>query len=175
VAAVIGGYVTQRLQLSPIVGYLLAGIVVGPYTPGFVADRELAEQLAEIGVVLLMFGVGLQFHVEDLLAVRRVAVPGAIVQSTVATALGAAITMASWMGSLGRSSVRSGVVGGQHGRAVRDQVWDQVRDRVWDQVRDQVWDQVRDRVWDQVRDQVWDQVRDQVWDRVWDRVRLKPV
>jgi CPA2 family monovalent cation:H+ antiporter-2 len=69
VAAVIGGYVTQRLQLSPIVGYLLAGIVVGPYTPGFVADRELAEQLAEIGVVLLMFGVGLQFHVEDLFGV----------------------------------------------------------------------------------------------------------
>ena len=64
------GYVTQRLGLSPIVGYLLAGTLVGPHTPGFVADAALAEQLAEIGVILLMFGVGLQFHVEELLAVR---------------------------------------------------------------------------------------------------------
>jgi CPA2 family monovalent cation:H+ antiporter-2 len=94
VAAFIGGYVTHRLKLSPIVGYLAAGILVGPFTPGFVADRALAEQLAEIGVILLMFGVGLQFHVEDLLAVRRVAVPGAIVQSVVATALGAAVAYA---------------------------------------------------------------------------------
>src|SRR6187200_1132661 len=88
-AALVLGYVTQRLGLSPIVGYLLAGTLVGPYTPGFVADATLAEQLAEIGVILLMFGVGLQFHVEELLAVRRVAVPGAIVQSVAATALGA--------------------------------------------------------------------------------------
>ena len=95
VAALIGGYVTQRLRLSPIVGYLMAGILVGPYTPGFVADRALAEQLAEIGVILLMFGVGLQFHVEDLLAVRRVAVPGAIVQSLAATALGALVASAA--------------------------------------------------------------------------------
>src|SRR5687768_4570744 len=95
VAAFAGGYITQRLHLSPIVGYLAAGILVGPYTPGFVADRALAEQLAEIGVILLMFGVGLQFHVEDLLAVRRVAVPGAIVQSLVATALGAAVAYAA--------------------------------------------------------------------------------
>jgi CPA2 family monovalent cation:H+ antiporter-2 len=97
VAAFIGGYVTQRLRLSPIVGYLAAGILVGPFTPGFVADRELAEQFAEIGVILLMFGVGLQFHVEDLLAVWRVAVPGAIVQSVVATALGAmVVNLAGW-------------------------------------------------------------------------------
>jgi monovalent cation:H+ antiporter-2, CPA2 family len=97
VAAFVGGYITQRLHLSPIVGYLAAGILVGPYTPGFVADRQLAEQLAEIGVILLMFGVGLQFHVEDLLAVRRVAVPGAIVQSLVATALGALVAhLAGW-------------------------------------------------------------------------------
>jgi CPA2 family monovalent cation:H+ antiporter-2 len=89
VAALAGGFVTQRLRLSPIVGYLIAGLLVGPYTPGFVADRSIAEQLAEIGVILLMFGVGLQFHVEDLLAVRRVAIPGAIVQSLMATALGA--------------------------------------------------------------------------------------
>ena len=70
-AALVFGYITQRLGLSPIVGYLLAGVVVGPNTPGFVADADLAEQLAEIGVILLMFGVGLQFHLEELLAVRR--------------------------------------------------------------------------------------------------------
>ena len=75
-AALVLGYVTQRLGLSPIVGYLLAGTLVGPHTPGFVADASLAEQLAEIGVILLMFGVGLQFHIEELLAVRRVALPG---------------------------------------------------------------------------------------------------
>jgi CPA2 family monovalent cation:H+ antiporter-2 len=88
-AALIFGYFTQRIGLSPIVGYLVAGVVVGPYTPGFVANEGLAEQLAEVGVILLMFGVGLQFHIEDLLAVRRVAIPGAIAQSVVATLLGA--------------------------------------------------------------------------------------
>jgi CPA2 family monovalent cation:H+ antiporter-2 len=93
-AALVLGYLTQRLGLSPIVGYLLAGLLVGPYTPGFVADASLAEQLAEIGVILLMFGVGLQFHVEELLAVRRVAVPGAIAQSAVATLLGALLARA---------------------------------------------------------------------------------
>ena len=95
-AALVLGFVTQRLGLSPIVGYLLAGMLVGPYTPGFVADSSLAEQLAEIGVILLMFGVGLQFHIEELLAVRRVAVPGAIAQSVVATILGA--VLARWLG-----------------------------------------------------------------------------
>ena len=69
-AALILGFLTQRLGLSPIVGYLLAGTLVGPHTPGFVADSALAEQLAEIGVILLMFGVGLQFHIEELLAVH---------------------------------------------------------------------------------------------------------
>src|SRR5688572_23639078 len=93
-AALVLGFVTQRLGLSPIVGYLLAGTLVGPYTPGFVADASLAEQVAEIGVVLLMFGVGLQFHVEELLAVRRVAIPGALVQSAVAMALGASVANA---------------------------------------------------------------------------------
>ncbi len=88
-AALVGGYVTQRLGLSPIVGYLMAGVVVGPYTPGYTADVHLAEQLAEVGVILLMFGVGLQFHVDELLAVRRVAIPGAVLQSLVATGLGA--------------------------------------------------------------------------------------
>jgi monovalent cation:H+ antiporter-2, CPA2 family len=80
VYALIGGYIANRLRLPPLVGYLLAGIVVGPFTPGFVADAKLAPQLAEIGVILLMFGVGLHFSLRDLLAVRRVAVPGALVQ-----------------------------------------------------------------------------------------------
>ena len=88
-AALIGGYFTQRLGLSPIVGYLLAGVVVGPYTPGYTADVHLAEQFAEVGVILLMFGVGLQFHLDELLAVRGVAIPGAIAQSVTATVLGA--------------------------------------------------------------------------------------
>src|ERR687886_1327436 len=90
-AALVFGYLTHRLGLSPIVGYLLGGIVVGPHTPGFVANRALAEQLAEVGVILLMFGVGLQFHLTELLAVRRVAVPGAIAQSLVATGLGTVV------------------------------------------------------------------------------------
>ena len=87
-AALALGYLTHRIGLSPIVGYLLAGILVGPHTPGFVADVHLAEQLAEVGVILLMFGVGLQFHIDELLAVRRIAVPGAAAQSVVATLLG---------------------------------------------------------------------------------------
>jgi CPA2 family monovalent cation:H+ antiporter-2 len=88
-AALVLGYATHRLGLSPIVGYLLAGIAVGPHTPGFVGNQEIAEQLAEVGVILLMFGVGLHFHFKELLAVRGIALPGAIVQSLVATALGA--------------------------------------------------------------------------------------
>src|SRR5262249_26374783 len=100
--ALIFGYLTQRVGLSPIVGYLLAGVAVGPNTPGFVANMHLAEQLAEVGVILLMFGVGLQFHVEELLAVRRVAIPGAVVQSAVATALGALLVRAlGWSWSAG--------------------------------------------------------------------------
>ena len=90
-AALVLGYLTQRLGLSPIVGYLLAGTLVGPHTPGFVADATLAGELAEVGVILLMFGVGLQFHIEELLAVRRVAIPGAVAQSIVATILGATL------------------------------------------------------------------------------------
>src|SRR5689334_8637812 len=82
------GYLTQRLGLSPIVGYLLAGIVVGPNTPGYIADQHLADQLAEIGVILLMFGVGLHFSLKDLLSVRAVAIPGAIGQIAIATVLG---------------------------------------------------------------------------------------
>ena len=90
-AATILGYFTHRLRLSPIVGYLIAGVLVGPHTPGFVADTSLAEQLAEIGVILLMFGVGLTFHLNELIAVRNVAIPGAVAQSAIATALGALV------------------------------------------------------------------------------------
>ena len=82
------GILAHRLRLSPIVGYLLAGVIVGPHTPGFVGDEVLAPQLAEIGVILLMFGVGLHFSLRDLMDVRRIAVPGAIVQMAVATAMG---------------------------------------------------------------------------------------
>ena len=94
VAALVFGFATHRVGLSPIVGYLIAGLLVGPNTPGFVADRHLAEQLAEVGIILLMFGVGLQFHIEELVAVWRVAVPGALAQSIVATALGMAVAHA---------------------------------------------------------------------------------
>ncbi len=86
--ALVLGFLVLRLKLPPLVGYLLAGLLIGPYTPGFVANRELAEQLAEVGVILLMFGVGLQFHLKDLLAVRTIALTGALVQIASATALG---------------------------------------------------------------------------------------
>ena len=105
--ALLFGYLTQRAGLSPIVGYLLAGTLVGPYTPGYVADASIAEQFAEIGVILLMFGVGLQFHIEELLAVRGVAVPGAILQSAVATGLGALLTY--WLGWDWRAGVIFGM------------------------------------------------------------------
>ena len=88
VLAFVFGMIAQRLKLSPLVGYLLAGVAVGPHTIGFVADTELAPQLAEIGVILLMFGVGLHFSLADLMKVRRIAVPGALVQIAAATALG---------------------------------------------------------------------------------------
>jgi CPA2 family monovalent cation:H+ antiporter-2 len=91
-AALVFGYLTERIRLSPIVGYLLAGIAVGPFTPGYVANTAIAEQFSEVGVILLMFGVGIHFDLKDLFAVRKVAVPGAIVQSAVATALGIGVT-----------------------------------------------------------------------------------
>ncbi|MFM8379792.1 MAG: cation:proton antiporter [Planctomycetia bacterium] len=95
--ALLLGFATQALRLSPIVGYLLAGIAVGPFTPGFEADHGIAEQLAEVGVILLMFGVGLQFHLRELVAVKGIAVPGALVQSAVATLLGAGVgRLAGW-------------------------------------------------------------------------------
>lgn len=94
--ALIFGFAAARLRLPAIVGYLLAGVIIGPFTPGFVADAGIASQLAEIGVMLLMFGVGLHFSLGDLLAVRKIAVPGAVVQMTVATALG--MGLAHWWG-----------------------------------------------------------------------------
>jgi CPA2 family monovalent cation:H+ antiporter-2 len=101
-AALICGYITFRLGLSPIVGYLLAGFVVGPHTPGFVADTELADQLAEIGIILLMFGAGLQFHLEELLAVGRIAAPGALCGSLAATLLGTFVGVScGWSWSAG--------------------------------------------------------------------------
>ena len=92
--ALIFGFIAVRLRLPALVGYLVAGIVIGPYTPGFVADVGLASQLAEIGVMLLMFGVGLHFSFDDLMSVRRIALPGAVVQILVATAMGAAVAHA---------------------------------------------------------------------------------
>ena len=102
--ALVLGYLATRLKMPPLVGYLLAGVMVGPATPGFVADVGLAGQLAEIGVMLLMFGVGLHFSMDDLMAVRRIAVPGAVVQIVVATALGTVLAQA-WGWSLGAAVV----------------------------------------------------------------------
>ncbi len=114
IAAIVGGIVlafllgaaAHRLRISPLVGYLLAGVVVGPFTPGFVADQELIAELAEIGVILLMFGVGLHFSLKDLLSVKSIAVPGAIAQIMVATALGWAL---AWL--LGWSTLAGLVFG----------------------------------------------------------------
>lgn len=91
------GLLTQYLRLSPIVGYLLAGVLIGPHTPGVRGDIHMAHELAEVGVILLMFGVGLHFHLKDLMAVRMVAIPGAIIQSVVATLAGVVIFMAFGM------------------------------------------------------------------------------
>ena len=104
VFAFIGGFAVSKLRLPPLVGYLLAGVAVGPFTPGFVADQQLASELAEIGVILLMFGVGLHFSLKELLAVRRIAIPGAVGQIAVATALGAGIAHL-WGWSLGAGLV----------------------------------------------------------------------
>jgi CPA2 family monovalent cation:H+ antiporter-2 len=94
--AFIAGSIAVRLRLSPIIGYLIAGIAVGPFTPGFVGEAHLAAELAEIGVILLMFGVGMHFSVAELWAVRSIAVPGAIIQILVATAMG--VVVALWWG-----------------------------------------------------------------------------
>lgn len=104
VYALIGGYLAKRMGLPPLLGYLLAGVAVGPFTPGFVADAKLAPQLAEIGVILLMFGVGMHFSLRDLLAVRSVAVPGALLQILLTVALTYALTHL-WGWSLGSSLI----------------------------------------------------------------------
>jgi K+:H+ antiporter len=90
--AFVGGFLAMRLRLPPVVGYLLAGVAVGPFTPGFVADAQLAAELADIGVMLLMFGVGMHFSLGDLLAVRTIALSGAVTQMATATALALAVT-----------------------------------------------------------------------------------
>jgi CPA2 family monovalent cation:H+ antiporter-2 len=94
--ALVFGFLAVRLRLPALVGYLLAGVIIGPFTPGFVADAGIAAQLAEIGVMLLMFGVGLHFSLDDLLAVRKIALPGALAQIAVATLLGGALAL--WWG-----------------------------------------------------------------------------
>ncbi|URI06664.1 Kef family K(+) transporter [Aquincola tertiaricarbonis] len=102
--ALVLGFAAARLRLPALVGYLVAGVLIGPSTPGFVADLDIAGQLAEIGVMLLMFGVGLHFSLDDLLAVRRIALPGAVVQMTVATLLGGLAAWA-WGWNLGAALV----------------------------------------------------------------------
>jgi CPA2 family monovalent cation:H+ antiporter-2 len=102
--AFVFGAIAWRLHIPLIVGYLLAGVAIGPFTPGFVADQGVASQLAEIGVILLMFGVGLHFSIQDLLAVRRLALPGAIGQVAVATGLGVLLSQL-WGWHLGESIV----------------------------------------------------------------------
>lgn len=94
VVAFLMGALAQRLKISPIAGYLLAGVLVGPFTPGFVADGKLANELAEIGVILLMFGVGLHFSLRDLMAVKNIAIPGALTQIAAATLLGMGLSWA---------------------------------------------------------------------------------
>jgi monovalent cation:H+ antiporter-2, CPA2 family len=96
-AALILGYFAHRLKISPIVGYLLAGVVVGPFTPGFVADRAVADEFAEIGVILMLFGIGLRFHLSEMIAMWRIVVPGALIQSTISTtALAALLHLLGW-------------------------------------------------------------------------------
>lgn len=102
--ALIFGFIAERIKLPALVGYLMAGIMIGPATPGFVADIGIASQLSEIGVMLLMFGVGLHFSVNDLLAVKRIAVPGAVVQMTLATVLGAVLAY-SWGWTFGEGLI----------------------------------------------------------------------
>src|SRR5260370_35384002 len=90
--AFVGGFIAQRFKLPPLVGYLLAGIAIGPFTPGFVGDLHTIEQLAELGVVFLLFGVGLHFSLRDLWAVRDIAIAGALLQMALSTLLGVLLT-----------------------------------------------------------------------------------
>ena len=120
------GLLAVRLRLPPIVGYLLAGVAVGPHSPGFVADISLAQQLAEIGVILLMFGVGIHFSLDDLMSVRRIALPGAAVQIAVATLLGAG--MAHLWGRRGGQASSSGFASRSRARWCSSARW---RTAVW--------------------------------------------
>src|ERR1700741_794589 len=94
--AFVFGAIANRLRIPPLVGYLVAGIAIGPFTPGFVADQTLAPELAELGVILLMFGVGLHFSLKDLLSVKWIAIPGALFQIAAATGMG--FGLAWWLG-----------------------------------------------------------------------------
>ncbi|MBS0383882.1 MAG: cation:proton antiporter, partial [Proteobacteria bacterium] len=94
VLAFVFGFVAQRLKFSPVVGYVLAGVAVGPHSPGFAADIHLALQLSEVGVILLMFGVGLKISVDDIWAVRWISVPGSALQTLLVGALGAGVGVA---------------------------------------------------------------------------------
>lgn len=105
--ALIFGVLAERLRLPALVGYLLAGVLIGPGTPGFVADVHIASQLSEIGVMLLMFGVGLHFSLRDLLAVKRIAIPGAVLQMSIATFLGMGVAL--WWGWAWGSALVFGV------------------------------------------------------------------
>ena len=110
-----GGFLAIKLRLPPLVGYLLAGVAIGPFTPGFVGDQELASQLAEIGVILLMFGVGLHFSIKDLMAVRKIAIPGALGQIAVATVLGIGDRTPLGLVVRRRPRLRPRPLGRQHG------------------------------------------------------------
>lgn len=102
--ALVFGYLAARLRLPPLIGYLIAGILISPHTPGVVGDIHLANQLAELGVMFLMFGVGMHFSLNDLMQVRRIALPGAILQIAVATLLGVGVSML-WGWSFGSALV----------------------------------------------------------------------
>lgn len=105
--ALVFGAIALRLKLSPIVGYLMAGVLAGPFTPGYVADASVAEQFAEIGVILLLFGIGLRFHLKELFAVWRIAVPGALIQSLLSTLLVASLLR--WFGWSWQSGIILGI------------------------------------------------------------------
>lgn len=102
--ALIFGYIAAQLRLPPLIGYLIAGIIISPNTPGIAADIHIANQLAELGIMFLMFGVGIHFSLNDLVQVKRIALPGAILQITVATILGMLVSML-WGWSFGSALV----------------------------------------------------------------------
>ena len=112
------GALAHRIKVSPLVGYLLAGIVIGPFTPGYVADQGIATELAEIGVILLMFGVGLHFSLDDLLSVRAIAIPGAAVQIVARRRLGLGLALWLRLDRRRGGRIRARALGRQHGRAV---------------------------------------------------------